>query len=90
MSWQLTGGQAPLTITLVDPDGVEIDTDDRRIAHQAQQNGFYYLGVLAAGEGEYVYQLRVSGVSGVDSLWESVDLSRQTVQPSSDLRVQSS
>ncbi len=87
VSWQLTAGQAPLTITLLDPDGVEVDTDDRRIAHQARQNGFYYLGVIAGEEGEYIYQLRVSGVSGVDLAVEAIDLSRASVQPSGDLRV---
>ena len=41
----------------------ELDSDDRRISHQARRNGDFFLKVEAEEEGEYVYQLRVNGVA---------------------------
>ena len=35
-------------MTLYDPDGVEMASSDRRIAHQAQQNGNYVIRVTSA------------------------------------------
>ncbi|MBV71598.1 MAG: hypothetical protein CMH52_09670 [Myxococcales bacterium] len=89
VSWTLTAGDAPLTMTLVNPDGVEVASNERRIAHQAQQNGNYVLTVTAADEGEYPYQLRTSGVSGVDLAIDGIELSRVAVGPGADLRVRS-
>ena len=89
VSWTLTAGDAPLTITLYDPDGVEMASSERRIAHQAQQNGNYVVRVTSADGGEYPYQLRTSGVSGVDLAIESVEISRVAAGPGADLRVRS-
>ena len=56
-------------------------SSDRRIAHQAQQNGNYIIRVTSADGGEYPYQLRTSGVSGVDLAIDSVEISRVAAGP---------
>lgn len=86
VSWQVSSGQAGVVIRLYDQDGELIDEDDRRIAHLAQYNGLYYLEASVAGAAEVVYQLRVSGVSGVDLSIDELDLSRAAAEPGADLR----
>ncbi len=86
VSWQVSSGQAGVVIRLYDQNGELIDEDDRRIAHLAQYNGFYYLEASVAGAAEVVYQLRVSGVSGVDLSLDEVDLSRTVGEANADLR----
>lgn len=86
VSWQVSSGGAGVLLRLYDQNGAVIDEDDRRIAHLAQYNGFYYLEVSVGGAAEVAYQLRVSGVSGVDLSVDELDLSRLAVEPGADLR----
>ena len=86
VSWQLTSGDAPLRMFLYDESGLVGDSD-RRIVHQARRNGTHYLQVVADVPGEYAYQIRSSGVSGVDLALGSISLSRTSVTPGSGFRV---
>jgi hypothetical protein len=86
VSWQVNAAGADVELTLFDEDGDPLDSDGRRIAHQAQRNGMYYLRVAVDSEDEVVYELRVSGVSGVDLEATGLQLSRFRLSPGGDLR----
>ena len=86
VSWQVNAAGATIELALFDEDGAQLDAHDRRIAHQAQRNGMYYLRVTVESEEEVVYELRVSGVSGVDLEATGLQLSRFGVEPGADLR----
>ncbi len=86
VSWQVNAAGADIELTLFDEGGDLLDTDDQRIAHQAQRNGMYYLRVAVESEDEVVYELRVSGVSGVDLEATGLQLSRFRLAPGGDLR----
>ncbi|MGB0648490.1 MAG: hypothetical protein ACPGQS_14995, partial [Bradymonadia bacterium] len=86
VSWQLTSGDAPLRMFLYDESGL-VGESDRRIVHQARRNGTHYLQVVADVPGEYAYQIRSSGVSGVDLALGSISSSRASVTPGSGFRI---
>lgn len=86
VSWQVSSGGAGVLLRLYDQEGALLAEDDRRIAHLAQYNGTYYIEASVAGAAEVVYQLRVSGVSGVDLSVDGIDLSRAAAEPGADLR----
>jgi len=86
VSWQVNAAGAAIELALFDEDGDLLESDDIRIAHQAQRNGMYYLRVAVDSEEEVVYELRVSGVSGVDLEATGLQLSRFRLEPGADLR----
>jgi hypothetical protein len=86
VSWQLTSGDAPLRMFLFDESGL-VGESDRRIVHQARRNGTHYLQVVADAPGEYAYQIRSSGVSGVDLAMSTVGVSRSAVTANAGFRV---
>lgn len=86
VSWQLTSGNAPLRMYLFDESGL-VGEDDRRLVHQARRNGDHFVQVVADTPGEYAYQIRSSGVSGIDLVATGISTSRQVVSPGEDFRV---
>ena len=86
VSWQLTSGDAPLRMFLFDESGL-VGESDRRIVHQARRNGTHYLQVVADTPGEYAYQIRSSGVSGVDLAMSTVGVSRSAITVNTGFRV---
>lgn len=67
VSFQVTVGFDDVEMTLLDPQGVVVDRNNRRIAHEALLNGAYLLKVTPSQqERPAPYTLVVSGVSGLD------------------------
>jgi PKD repeat protein len=86
VSWQVSSGAAGVLIALYDQDGVLIQEHDSRIVHTARYNGLYYLRASVAAVVDVVYQLRISGVSGIDLSLDSLVLSRAGAAPGGDVR----
>ncbi|MCB9527504.1 MAG: pre-peptidase C-terminal domain-containing protein [Myxococcales bacterium] len=86
VSWQVSSGAAGVEIALYDQDGELIQEDDSRIVHTARYNGFYYLRASVAAVIDVVYQLRISGVSGIDLSLDALVLSREGASPGGDVR----
>ncbi|MCA9539352.1 MAG: hypothetical protein KC620_10725, partial [Myxococcales bacterium] len=86
VSFQVASGAAGVQIALFDPDGQLIEEDDRRISHQAVRNGTYRLRARVMANVDVVYELRISGVSGVDLMISDVQLTRFAAESGADLR----
>ena len=67
-------------------DGVELKQGQQRLVHEATRNGMHYLQVASNDNGEHLYQLRVTGVSGVDLQIDEMSLSRLEAGPGTDIR----
>ena len=85
VSWRLDDGGAQMVMTLYDPDGMQLKQGQERIVHEADRNGMHYIQITSEANEEHLYQLRVTGVSGVDLQFDEMSLSRFEVQPGSDV-----